>query len=167
MNLKGVKKLDKAITKMVRAYICDDIRCHFNTEFAVVDENVYYSLFVDERTDNIWRAWLKDTYGDRFDDDFSTFVLSFLHEIGHYFTMDDFDDALEEKAGLVIDFDVATDEEIVEKNHTYWELPIEKAATDWAIDFYNDYKEEMKIFYRDLMAIIGDFYRKNLTDDYE
>lgn len=167
MELKGVKKLDKSVTKLVRAYICDDIRCHFNTEFAVVDENVYYSLFQSEETDRIWAAWLKDTYGRRYKKDFSTFVLSFLHEIGHYFTIDDYDDAFDEKANLVIDFDADSDEEIVEKNRAYWELPVEKAATDWAIDFYNSHREEMKIFYKDLIAIIGDFYRKNLTKDYE
>lgn len=165
MELKGIKKLNRAVTALVNEYICEDIKCKFSTVFCIADERLYYSLFQDEITDAIWRKWLAMEYGKRYDEKFSTFVLSFLHEVGHYFTIEDFDDTYEKdekaKASLAIDYDVDTDQQIVEKNFTYWELPVEKAATDWAIDFYNNHVSEMRDFYTRLMSAITDFYNAN------
>lgn len=167
MRLKGINKLNKNITAMVNEYICEDITCKFNTCFAMAEDRLYYSLFVDEDMDRDWQIWLHDTYGDRYSDDFSTFVLTFLHEVGHYFTEDDFDDDVEKKQALVIDADLDDEETTVSKRRTYWELPVEKAATDWAIDFYNNNKEQMKNFYKDVMTFISNFYNKNEVDYYE
>lgn len=165
MELKGIKKLNKAVTALVNEYVCEDIKCKFSTIFCIDDDKLYYSLFQDEHTDAIWRKWLALEYGDRYNEDFSTFVLTFLHEVGHYFTIEDFDDDYENdqkaKASLAIDYDNDTEQEIVEKNFTYWELPVEKAATDWAIDFYNEHFKEMKIFYMKLLSVISDFYIAN------
>lgn len=164
-ELKGVKKLDKALTNMVNLYICEDIKCKFSTEFCIVDNKLFYSLFVEEEVDKDWVRWLKDTYGDRYDDDFSTFVLTFLHEVGHYFTLEDYDeeDYHKKVENFVIDYDTDTREEIVEKRRGYWDLEVEKAATDWAINFYNNHKEEMKNFYKDCMSFISVFYTQNLA----
>jgi len=168
IELKGVKKLDKEITNMVRLYICDDIRCKFSTQFCIDENKLYYSLFMDEEVDKYWREWLKDTYGNRFDDDFSLFVLTFLHEVGHYFTLDDFDDDEQDEYyaksdDLIIDYALDSEKTIIKKHRAYWEQPVEKAATDWAIAFYNKNKKQMKNFYKDCMAFIGEFYRKNLA----
>lgn len=164
MKLKGVNKLNKFITNMVRLYICNDIECVFNTEFCIVENKLYYSLFVDEDTDKHWVDWIHDTYKDF--DNFSTFVLTFLHEIGHYHTIHNFDwEAADvEKANLVVDLDADTEEEMIAKRRAYWELPIEKAATDWAVNFYKSHRVEMKNFYKDCMAGIAEFYNKNLAD---
>ena len=167
MKLKGVKKLDKYITALVNEYICEDITCKFSTSFAIADDELFYSMFVYEDTDRDWKDWLRDTYGNRYDEKFSTFVLSFLHEVGHYFTIDDFDDEEQfaNKSDLTIDLDCDSDELQTEKRRAYWELPVEKAATDWAIDFYNDRKNQMENFYKDVMTFVTNFYNKNITSD--
>lgn len=165
MKLTGIKKLNKGITALVREYICEDITCKFNTIFCISDDKLYFSLFDDEYTNNLWREWLKREYKKDYNKNFSTFVLSFLHEIGHYYTIEDFDDDYDtivaQKQGLAIDYDTDSDQEIVEKNFTYWELPIEKAATDWAIDFYNKHFEEMQIFLKKCLQVISEFYAEN------
>lgn len=165
MKLKGVKKLNKAITSLVHDYITDEVDCKFNTNFCVLDDVVYYSLMQDEMTDRIWALWLAQTYGDRYQANFSTFVLSFLHEIGHFYTIDDFDDEEEEieqkKSLLIVNYDTDTDAEIAQKNFDYWELPVEKAATDWAINFYNNHIPEMRNFYTKMMNAIVEFYSDN------
>lgn len=172
MNLKGVRELNKAVTNLVHEYITDEIyKCKFTTIFCMgsVDDTLYFSLFQDELVDNLWYQWLKATYGDRFRDSFSLYVLTFLHEIGHFYTLDDFDDEYEEytraKNSLVVNYEYDTDAEIIEKNFTYWDLPIEKAATDWAIDFYNDHEKELKMFYMKLMTVISNFYNTNYTGE--
>lgn len=171
MELKGIRTLNKKVTALVHEYICDEIeRCKFTTEFCMgADDVLYFSLFEDEMTNNIWYQWLKATYGKRFRDSFSLLVLTFLHEVGHFYTIEDFDDEYEEtaraKVSLAVDLDVDTFEEIVEKNFAYWELPIEKAATDWAIDFYNDHEEELKNFYIRLITAIHEFYNTNYTGE--
>ena len=165
MKLKGVKKLDKGISQMVRKYICEDITCKFSPIFCISDDTLYYSLFIDEDCNRDWSKWLKKTYGTRYSRDFSIFALSILHEIGHYFTLDDFDEteAFAGKEELIIDLDADTEAQQTEKRFSYWNLPVEKAATDWAIDFYNSHKKEMKIFCKDCEAFITSFYNKNLT----
>lgn len=165
MKLTGIRKLNKGITALVREYICEDITCKFDTIFCISDDKLYFSLFDDEYTNNLWREWLKREYKKNYNKNFSTFVLFFLHEIGHYYTIDDFDDDYDtivaQKQGLAIDYDTDSDQEIVEKNFTYWELPIEKAATDWAIDFYNEHFEKMQIFLKKCLQVISEFYAEN------
>lgn len=68
--------------------------------------------------------------------DVNVFLLSFLHEIGHYFTLED--DSLDP---YWLDY--------IENRNTwqpvkYYEHPVEKIATEWAINYINYNIENLK-----------------------
>lgn len=82
--------------------------------------------------------------------DYHIRTIAFLHELGHHFTCEDFDDEEEQ-------WDQATRKvlyEIMEKNENeakveaaflmYYRLPQEIEATKWALDFVNENPNETR-----------------------
>lgn len=78
---------------------------------------------------------VKDVEFDQID----ILVISFLHEVGHVMTIDNFS---EEE--MLID---TMDKENLQDNFAYWDLPVELAANVWALNWINTHKIEYKILY--------------------
>lgn len=79
------------------------------------------------------------------------FTYSILHELGHYFTADDLDDELKDDletrvALSMVDTDTAKKDK--ELQDLYYNLPLEFAATEWAIEYANKHKVKCKLFDR-------------------
>ena len=84
-----------------------------------------------------WGTWLKENFDFDLTND-NVFAMSILHELGHYYTWDSFteeewdnDRQHEECINKAM-----TTENFFEKQHEYFDMPTEKAATTWAIETY-------------------------------
>lgn len=77
---------------------------------------------------------------------YSPLLWTILHEVGHYYTLNDFDmdDEMDERFALSMVSDDALD--MPEVQDRYFNLPTEWAATEWAIQFIKDNPEYCKEF---------------------
>ena len=97
-----------------------------------------------------------------------TFLISFLHELGHHMTMPDL---TEEDYWYCVDTVDVLEEEIttpglpkeriMEIHQQYYDLPIERMATDWAIEYIFDNVEKVAALWNRLQPAIMEFYRLN------
>ena len=87
------------------------------------------------------------------------FLWSFLHELGHHETEDDFEDNEWEEYLNKIDF--------IKNDYEYYNLPIEYAATYWAGKYMINHKDEIKNLWDQLMPLIQSFYKEMEIDNYE
>lgn len=135
MRIKGIKKLNAHMNKFLSPF---GLKCTFGSDFAYWTESelIQYTIFLHQDSDVYFSDFIKKEF------DFSVtdiFLVSLLHEVGHYYTIDDFeeDELLEDeyaKAGLTRN-PLITEKE---RNFRYFNLPVEYAATEWAIDFLRD-----------------------------
>ena len=88
------------------------------------------------------------------------FLWSLLHEVGHHETYDEISD--EEN-----DYCDDTKKKIEEgelPNELYYDMIDERLATEWAVEYANTHKEELKAFWEKLQPAIMDFYRLNKVE---
>lgn len=78
--------------------------------------------------------------------DFSEFMLSFMHELGHLETEWDMVDDTKERNEI-------TD------NATYFQLYNERIATDWAGDYLTEHHDEMKIMERQILKMFHEIWK--------
>lgn len=89
-----------------------------------------------------------------FDEDFNEFtrqefgisinylLISILHEIGHYFTRDYFNQIHKEITMTNLYSEYENNRiTLQELNQIYWRLPLEKNATEWGLNFYKNNKK--------------------------
>ena len=108
------------------------------------DEIVYYSVAVPKGpTDEFVTDFIK-----RFPacSDFSEFMLSFMHELGHLETEWDMVDDVDERNKI-------TD------NATYFKLHNERIATDWAGEYLTENHDEMKIMERQILKMFHEIWK--------
>ena len=96
-----------------------------------------WGCFVQPNVDNYLKQFFYE-YGLRAD--VHIFVISLIHEVGHYMTLHYFEQSK-------FDADIAAKniragEHGIETNYWYWELPTEFAANMWAIDWMNEHPQE-------------------------
>ena len=115
------------------------------------DELVYFSVLFTDRSDRLWKEYIKKTFSFEVD---NIFMLSLLHEVGHHYTLNTFSrmriktahqakELINEELGKLDPSDPAYD--VVYSN--YFDLSIEKVATAWAIDYYKANKKRCDDFY--------------------
>ena len=118
-----------------------------NLKFVEGEDFCYYQythiaqwgVFENSRNDNHFAQFLYE-YG--LESEVDNFVISLLHEVGHYMTMHYFDKN-------AWDNDTAAKENVegdgsIEVDYWYWELPLEFAANMWAIDWANSHPDEVE-----------------------
>ena len=97
-----------------------------------------------------------------------TFLISFLHELGHHMTMpelseedywycSDIVDSLEKE---IADPNLSKEREL-EIHEEYYNLPIEQMATDWAINYILNNVKKVADFWCKVQSAIMEFYRLN------
>ena len=123
--------------------IDDFIDVDFNTsEFCVDIENecVFIPLNPREEESKMFMDFIEEEYGEY---DMDADVLGILHEIGHIFTYDEsLARAREVKVlRLRLDFDAAVSS-LKEYNFAYFQIPAELNATNWAIEYYRNHRQE-------------------------
>lgn len=101
----------------------------------------------DAVLNKIWAYRLMEDYGFKLTNQ-NVFIMSILHEVGHAMTVDKFstkhwNDEFAKKEKISEEM---TKENFFEKNQEYFLMPTEKAATDWAVDYYNNNKDEIRVW---------------------
>ncbi len=124
----GIRKFIKEIDK--------DIKVKFqkwDMECDIFEETVYIGKTYDKENDRRFGEFVKELNPAC---DVPVFLLSILHEIGHIMTYED-DEKLDEKDFLyaVIQFKMDTGEDMDECVAEYFRIPLEREATEWAIEY--------------------------------
>ena len=112
-----------------------------NLEFVEGEDFCYYhnqhvvqwGMFETPRLDANFRQFFHE-YGLK-DDNIHIFMLSLLHEVGHYMTLHYFSD--EEINKDTVAKENRLSDRTIDTDYWYWELPIEFDANMWAINFIN------------------------------
>ena len=141
--MKIVDTMLENITEILQNY-CDrvglDVTVDNDKEFYAYpnDREVFYSLIVNKRQDK-W--FMQNAYAMGLEYDCGDFLLSFFHEVGHcetepFLTRGQKISRTKRKKNL---------NGLYKKdNFIYFGLVDEKLATEWAINYINSHKEEMK-----------------------
>lgn len=122
---KFIKTIDKDIKVKFQKY---DIECD------IYDDIVYIGEIREKET--VDPLFMKFVHELNPDCNCSCFLLSILHEVGHIMTFDE--DNMDEKEFLhqMIRMGMTCgDISLEEGNEAYFRIPLEKEATQWAIDF--------------------------------
>lgn len=118
-----------------------DLTTRFEMEFGYYhNENVIaFGLLTTGRTDECFSIFVEDLggYGNY------GFLNSFFHELGHHETYDDISDR-DYEYGRMVKAYLADKEELNDYDlYTYFNLPIERAATEWGVAYINDHLPEV------------------------
>lgn len=94
-KLKGVDGLNHEISYIINKYTAAEVDCYFSNEFAfyIGEDRVDYTLIETDRTARTFSHFI-NTIGGKCNDDFDNFTYSLLHEIGHYYTLEEMNDFL-------------------------------------------------------------------------
>lgn len=164
-KIKGEELLNEFLEDFIFQLGYDEITCFLNTDFCYYNstKEIGYSLFESDTSGIGFIRFIRNNYTHI--PPCSLFTFSLLHELGHYLTLDKF--SQKEKYRYLIDSekfaieDNDTDEQKIEKQIKYSSLPIEKAATDMAMDILKTYKDLIADFEKELKLRILDFYLLN------
>jgi len=153
-------ELNKAITEITNildTWLKDngfDLTTRFEQDFAYYhNENVIaFGLLTTEKTEECFSDFVSDLGGyDRLG-----FLNSFFHELGHHETYDDISDR-DYEYGQMVKAYLADKEELDKYDlYTYFNLPIERAATEWAVIYINDHTPEVMELDQKIHEIIVD-----------
>lgn len=149
-------ELYKMITEELQDF-CDredfDVTVDNDTEFYCYteDNEVFYTLQV---LDFQAEWFMENAFNNGLKYDCGNFLLSFLHEIGHcqtepLLTKGQRISRTKRKKGL--------DGNIREDNFYYFNLVDEKMATDWAIEYANTHKKELRKLARNIQKILAEY----------
>lgn len=165
-KIKGLNGLNNSVTYIVNKYTFADVKCFLSDEFAyyIKDDEINFSLYETERTSKTFMKFI-NSIGGKCDDDWDSFTYSILHEVGHYYTLNDMNDTIYKISHFL--------EKIIEKCYRktnsdkiyslYYYLPHEYIATKYAINFNPILFKGLK---KELKREIERFYQKNL-DNYK
>lgn len=155
--MKKTDRLDKVITKYVRKF---GLRRAFNgNEFCFYDNiNVItYSMFHTE-LDKEWADHINQKYNCDIKPFF--FIFCLLHEIGHYKTLPTIPIEELEKELAIRETLQETVSNQKEMNEIYTNLPSERLANEWAIDYLEKNYVSCWEFQKKIFAIMAHYYKK-------
>lgn len=162
-ELKGVKKLDRVITKFTEKFGCT---AEMGAEFCYWkgEDLINYSLLIGLSSDKLWSEYVLKNFNYKIE---NIFMFSLLHEIGHHLTMDNFTKKqrnLENKS--VEKIEKKLEEEVSEisyrnLNMEYFDLPMERVATKWAVQFSKKHRKYLKKVYKTFQKSFRAFYTEN------
>ena len=140
-----------------------DLTCRVDTDFYHYhnDEDdecgIAWSLFQNEAEEQRFKIFIKEELAVDVDR-CHPWLLSFFHEVGHEMTMDDFSDAeLEQDRNQRNAIEASEDPDYF----AYFNLPLEKAATKWAVDFIIHNQDLVTDLLLDVMEQLALFYEVN------
>lgn len=119
----------------------EEINVVLDDEFAYdyATSTVLYGINLPEDGKACVVKYIKETYDLDLSDDEDYDLFALLHEIGHHFTMDDLEDEDAEQELLMRNLIALIDDTMV-ANETYFQLPSEMLANDWAFDHFEAIK---------------------------
>ena len=141
-----VEKINSILNSFLTPFDCE---CELGTDFEYItaESLIRYTFVVPDESSEAFLKFAERMFPDIKAD---IFLWSFLHELGHHETADEFEDEEWEdymqlcKLGL--------------SDEAYFELDIESAATRWAGDYIQSHEEEIAKLWVELKAAIQEFY---------
>lgn len=149
LSTKATMKLDK-ITNILNSFL-EPFECE---AFAAGDFAYYsgsntisYALLIADTHEKSFMNFTRDFFPAINAD---PFLWSFLHELGHHETEDEFEEEDFEDYMRINQNEISSEE--------YYTLPIEFAATQWAAEFMTDHTKEVETLWNKLKPEIKDFF---------
>ena len=154
---------ERKITKLLQKFLGNNVDVSFGGEFACIlgTGEITWGIGESVVVNGTWAYRLWEDYGFELTNE-NVFVLSILHEAGHYMTEDDFSEdewEVEIARKATIEKEMTRDN-FWDKNQEYYLLPTEKAATDWAIEAFRSHKPEMRKWCHRLNCAIKHYEKK-------
>lgn len=159
-----MKKIDSSeIDNILNKFLVEnDFDCYaeLGEDFAYYDAKslITYALIIPVDNDK-WFFEYATSLGLKYD--CGNFILSFFHEIGHSETLHLLEDEEEEEIWKVknnLTFEEF--EKSKEKANIYFDLPDEKLATQWAVDYINENVGKVRELSNKLEIAVNGFYKK-------
>lgn len=133
----------------------------FSSDFSYdpEDERVYFSIAFSERSDRLFKEYVEKTFHFNVP---HIFMISLLHEVGHFFTLHTFSkmrlEAVHSAKNLIEEaLKMDDDDEIYS---LYFDLSIEKVATAWAVDYYRKNMKRCEDFYSKFVNALRTEYKR-------
>lgn len=123
------------------------------------DERVYFSIIISERSDRLFKEYIAKEFNFNVE---NTFLISLLHEVGHFYTLPLFSKEEMKKSYR----DKSKIEKALEKNDddatfsSYFDLDVEKVATKWAIEYYQTHTKRCDEFFKKFLRTLVDEYMR-------
>jgi len=163
--LVGIDELNEIMEQFFIELGYDEIECCLETDFCYYlgTDEIAYSLVSMENADKGFKKFLENTYENI--PPCSLFVISLLHELGHHITLPLYSKKIKKewsiKKSLVESKKADTDEEKIQKQIEYCNLPEEKIATDKAIEILLENYKFIHSYEKTIFKAIKNFYKKN------
>lgn len=162
-NLKGIEKLEKVINNFLVPF---GLTGSFDTDFSYYygEDKVTFSLIIPKYANQYFQEFVNSIGADI---EVDIFLVSLLHEVGHSETYDDLDDmeiaySDDIKAEIREElFAGVTEDRKKQLYFKYFNLPDERAATEWAIEYIRDNLEKIIVLWKKVQAAIISFYELN------
>ena len=143
-----MKKL-KILNDFIKTINKDYKVLHDKKEFTSDYENgkVWVCFNENKEDDTLFMDYITSKYNIKID----TFLISFLHEIGHLETETDL--LSDNRAIDLFTLEVLFDNNKIDKKeyfNRYFEIECESLATEWAIDYYLTHQEQCKALVKEL-----------------
>lgn len=163
-KLKGVKKLNKAMTEIFSGFGISKMILGQSYAYYFQSEKIMYKLTENDAED----AWFKEFIFERFGYEVEyPFIISVLHEIGHHKANDEIygdiqDFCLAEKSRISKEMETANARESKIIEWQYFNLPDEIMATQWAVNYAQTHPKKIKSMWKRCEFALKEFYEKNL-----
>lgn len=163
-KLKGLNELNKAVSAEVKPFGIEEAFCEgFNYSYHFDTEKIGFTIVEDE-SDRLFNEFIEERFGYTVK---STFIISLLHEIGHYKANDDIIDSVydfceEEKERIFSEMSNAkTLAERRKLQYQYFNLPDEIMATAWAVGYAKKHPKKIKKMWENCEKALHKFYEIN------
>ena len=177
MKVKGIKKLNREVTKIISNLVGFKVKCKVGDTWisSNYSNKVWFSPIKTEVStlqEEIWAEWCETRYNWKPN---IMFMFSILHEVGHLVTLQDFMDNNPSEYLYSEDIEKECDAESVELckaglihsdvfkkvNLKYFSNPMETIATDWAQVFYRTNLNKVEKAYIEITWALKDWYEIN------
>lgn len=141
--MKTLDEINKSIEKFFFIYGKVNVVCSTDFYYDFEKNEIGWSFLTVERQDQ--------TFSDFFEKELScpicnSFIYSIFHEYGHKMTLGDFSEADWDKYQLALD-GIEGINDNNKKDYEYYKLPIELAASQWAVNFIIAHYTEIVIWF--------------------
>ena len=167
--MKGTYK-GRKISALIEQFAGNEIHAAYGVNYAYWFgmDLISWADKEDQDTNVHWKKWLKDNLDFELTND-NIFTMSILHELGHHYTQNMFSEEQWESESAAKDniSDEINDDNYEDQQMKYFDMPTERAATEWAVQIYNANKVAMKHWNKRFMCAIKHFEKKYNTYMFE
>ena len=157
---KALKKMNKTISAELALFGIDMAKYTGEYSYSFEKNRVDYKLTNTAIEDRWFKEFVEERFRHKVKSDF---IISILHEIGHAraneeITGDIYEFCMNEKARIAIEMMVAEDEETGRAlSFQYFNLPDEIMATQWAVNYAETHKKELKKMLKRITPAIEEY----------